>query len=87
VLKQTGYRIVSHHPSRPSFGFVEKQELLKCMGRLLELSRLYRAHIDKASSRHQKTDDLRRAILALATDLTADPDYFGHPVSDNEKKY
>jgi hypothetical protein len=67
-------------PLRPNFSFAERQELLKSMGRTLELSRIYSASIAYNSPQYRMADGLRDAIKALATDLTDDPDYYGHPM-------
>jgi hypothetical protein len=71
---------VIQRPSHPNFSFAERQELLKSMGRTLELSRAFGASSGYNSPQYKMADNLRDAIKTLATVLTDDPDYYGDAV-------
>jgi hypothetical protein len=62
---------------RPNFSFAQRQELLRSLGRSLELSRMYGASKGYRSRQRRMADNLRNAIKALATDLTDNPSSFG----------
>jgi hypothetical protein len=59
------------------FSRADRDDLLKCMGRSLSLSRVYSASKGLSSTQHKMVDSLRDAIKVLAADLTNDPDYYG----------
>ena len=64
-------------PLRPTFSHSEREELLKSLGRSLELSRIYGASKGYNSPQYRLADSLRDAVKALASDLTEDPYYYG----------